>query len=103
MVLGGTPFDTDHELRGILYALTQLISEAMRRSQQPLLSSGVGCFELDRQLERNAVSDVFDDHGVSLRGLTLELSGRCRVPHDSTEDRRSGPLERIVRPTDRLE
>jgi hypothetical protein len=31
-------------------------------------------------------------------GLTLELSGRCRVPHDGTADRRSGPLERIVRP-----
>ena len=33
----------------------------------------------------------------ALCGLTLELSGRCRVPHDNTEDRRSGPLERIVR------
>ena len=31
------------------------------------------------------------------RSLTLELSGRCGVPQDSTEDRHSGPLERIVR------
>ena len=30
------------------------------------------------------------------RSLTLELSGRCRVPHDSATARRSGPLERIV-------
>jgi hypothetical protein len=29
--------------------------------------------------------------------LTHELSGRCRVPHDSATARRSGPLERIVR------
>jgi len=28
--------------------------------------------------------------------LTLELSGRCRVSHDSSAARRSGPLERIV-------
>jgi hypothetical protein len=33
----------------------------------------------------------------SFSGLTLELSGRCRVSHDSTAARRSGPLERIVR------
>jgi len=32
-----------------------------------------------------------------LCGLTLELSGRCWPPHDSTATRRSGPLERIVR------
>ena len=33
----------------------------------------------------------------ALTGLTLELSGRCWPPHDSTAARRSGPLERIVR------
>jgi len=31
------------------------------------------------------------------RRLMLELSGRCRVPHDSSATRRSGPLERMVR------
>src|SRR5678815_6124360 len=31
-----------------------------------------------------------------LARLTLELRGRCRVPHDSTAARRSGPLARIV-------
>jgi hypothetical protein len=30
--------------------------------------------------------------------ITPELSGRCRVPHDSTARHRSGPLERIVSP-----
>ena len=30
-------------------------------------------------------------------GLTLELSGGCRTPRDSSADRHSRPLERIVR------
>jgi hypothetical protein len=34
---------------------------------------------------------------VHLRHLTLELSGCCRTPLDSTATRRSSPLERMVR------
>ena len=40
---------------------------------------------------------VLDEHWTSLRHLTLELSGRCREPHDSSAARHLGPLERIVR------
>src|SRR6516164_6688228 len=48
------------------------------------------------QWERNA-RKAEDQESIAHAALTPELSGRCRVPHDSASARSSGPLERIVR------